>query len=84
MRHQIRVGLNKQIGKALLVAGDGYYVAAIKAAKKNVNVALCYYEGIIHRGPFNVSDERVRWALHSVKVSGSNGNQLVKVSFGPT
>jgi len=68
----------------LLEAGNSDYVIATNATKKNVNVTLCYYEGTIHRGPFNVSDERVRWTLHSVKISGSNGNQLVKVSFGPT
>jgi len=68
MRRQIRVGLNKQIGKAVLVAGDSYYVPAIKAAKETVNVTLCYYEGTIHRRPLNVSDERVRWTLHSVMI----------------
>jgi len=44
----------------LLVAEDSDYVPAIKVAKETVNVTLCYYEGIIHRGPFNVCDERVK------------------------
>jgi hypothetical protein len=31
-----------------------------KAAKKTVNVTLCYYEGTIHRELFDVCDERVK------------------------
>jgi len=66
--HRIRFGFTKQIGKALLVAGDSDYVPATAAAKKTVNVTLCYYEDTTHRRPLNVSDERVRWTMHSVMI----------------
>jgi hypothetical protein len=85
MRHQIRVGLKKQIGKALLVAGDSDYVMATNAAKKTVNVTLCYYEGTIHRRPLNVSDERVQKdAAPCVIILESNRNQCAKLSVGNT
>jgi hypothetical protein len=69
----------------LLEAGDSYYVPAIKAAKETVNVTLCYYEGTVHREPFNVSDERVQKdAAPRVIILESNRNQCAKLSVGNT